>query len=90
MINLIILMQGPYNQKVRNALNRQAYNWLSKHKKKGFYTLVEEESFERGAHSIMQISGLGKLRPNMIMMGYKKDWLSCDRQELLGYFNVIQ
>ena len=83
-------MQGPYNQKVRSALNRQAYNWLAKHKKKGFYTLVEEENFERGAHAIMQISGLGKLRPNMVMMGYKKDWVTCDRQDLIGYFSVIQ
>ncbi|CAG7838637.1 unnamed protein product [Allacma fusca] len=83
------VVKGPYNQRVRNALVRQAYNWLNKHKKKGFYTLIEDESFERGAHSIMQLAGLGKLRPNMVMMGYKRDWLTCNRQDCIEYVNVI-
>ncbi|ODM98387.1 Bumetanide-sensitive sodium-(potassium)-chloride cotransporter [Orchesella cincta] len=83
------VVKGSYNQKVRNALSRQAYNWLAKHKKKGFYTMIEDESFERGCRSIMQICGLGKLRPNTVLMGYKTDWQRGNRQELKEYFNVI-
>jgi solute carrier family 12 sodium/potassium/chloride transporter 2 len=85
------VLKGPFNQRFRNALQKQAYNWLAQHKKKAFYTLVEEESFERGCHSMMQIAGLGKLKPNMVLMGFKSDWKanSTNRQDLKGYFDVI-
>ncbi|XP_021952830.1 solute carrier family 12 member 3 [Folsomia candida] len=83
------VVKGHYSQKVKAALARQAYSWLLRHKKKGFYTLVEDESFEHGAKSIMQICGLGKLRPNMVLMGYKADWVKGNRQDLKEYFNVI-
>lgn len=75
---------------MKAILTKQAYTWLARHKKKGFYTIVEDESFENGCKSIMQICGLGKLRPNMIMMGYKADWTKCSRQDMLEYFDVIQ
>lgn len=84
------VVKGQYNQRVRDALTRQANSWLAKHRKKGFYTLTEDESFEKGCKSIMQICGLGKLKPNMVLMGYKGDWQTADRQELKEYFNVIQ
>jgi hypothetical protein len=57
---------------------------------KAFFNIVEDDSFEAGSQALMQISGLGKLRPNMILMGYKGNWRTCDREELKQYFNVIQ
>lgn len=33
--------------------------------------------------------GIGKLRPNCVLMGFKQNWLSCDFEELNDYFNVI-
>ncbi len=45
---VVQLFQGLYSQKVKATLTRQAYSWLLKHKKKGFYTLVENDSFEEG------------------------------------------
>ena len=41
----------------------------------------------------MQIAGLGRLRPNMVLLGYKGDWVKNDganRLELREYFDVIQ
>ncbi len=52
--------------------------------------MIENESFEIGCKSIMQTCGLGKLRPNMVLMGYKGDWQRCDKKEFKEYFNVIQ
>jgi len=78
---------------MRNSLHRQAYNWLNKHKRKGFYTLIEEDDFERGCHSIMQTAGLGRLKPNTVLLGYKSDWGKPDTSkgvELKHYFGVIQ
>lgn len=38
----------------------------------------------------MQLSGLGKMKPNMVLMGYKRDWNTCPEEELNAYFGVIQ
>lgn len=91
-INYIPIRQGAYNQRIRNSLQKQAYSWLDKHRKKGFFVLTEDESFERGCKSLMQISGLGKLKPNMLLIGYKNDWAknSVNRTQLKEYFSVIQ
>jgi solute carrier family 12 sodium/potassium/chloride transporter 2 len=57
---------------------------------KAFFSIINDDSFEAGSQALMQISGLGKLRPNMVLMGYKGNWRTCDPEELMQYFNVIQ
>lgn len=47
-------------------------------------------SFEFGARSLLQTTGIGKLSPNVLMLGYKNDWRTCGREELLEYFNILQ
>lgn len=43
-----------------------------------------------GATAMMQLSGLGKMKPNLVLMGYKRDWATCDEEDLDSYFGVIQ
>ena len=43
-----------------------------------------------GASSLMQLSGIGKMKPNMVLMGYKRDWSDCPEEDLNEYFGVIQ
>lgn len=43
-----------------------------------------------GAASLMQLSGLGKMKPNMLLMGYKRDWSDCPKDDLDAYFSTIQ
>lgn len=38
----------------------------------------------------MQATGLGKLRPNVLLMGYKNDWTTSLKKDLDMYFNTIQ
>ncbi|XP_042219098.1 bumetanide-sensitive sodium-(potassium)-chloride cotransporter-like isoform X2 [Homarus americanus] len=83
------VMQGPQSQRVRNSLSRQAYSWLHRHKIRAFYSLVEGNSLEEGARNLFQLVGLGKLRPNTVLLGYKANWRKCDRQELKAYFNTL-
>lgn len=77
-------------QRTRNLLTFKAQNWLYYHKIKAFFASVDDTTFEIGAQSLMQTSGLGKLRPNILMMGYKSDWQTCKKEELSIYFNVMQ
>ncbi|KAE8573766.1 hypothetical protein A483_HHAL011684 [Halyomorpha halys] len=76
-------------QRTRNLLTFKAQNWLYYHKIKAFFASIDDTTFEMGAQSLMQTSGLGKLRPNILMMGYKSDWQTCKKEELTMYFNVM-
>ncbi|XP_014204971.1 bumetanide-sensitive sodium-(potassium)-chloride cotransporter isoform X2 [Copidosoma floridanum] len=75
--------------RVRSAHLRNGYTWLQRHRIKSFYHVVEELSLEKGASAMMQTSGVGKLAPNVVLMGYKTHWNSCSYKELQEYFNVL-
>ncbi|XP_021936580.1 solute carrier family 12 member 1 isoform X2 [Zootermopsis nevadensis] len=83
------ILKGPVSQRIRNILTYKAHNWLRSHKIKAFYTHVDEVNFEEGAKALIQASGVGKLRPNILLMGYKGDWRECEREELAMYFEVM-
>jgi solute carrier family 12 sodium/potassium/chloride transporter 2 len=83
------ILKGTHSQRVHVALTRKAYQWLIRHKVKAFFNITENDSFEAGCQALMEITGLGKLRPNMILMGYKENWRTCNEEELQQYFNVI-
>lgn len=40
--------------------------------------------------SYFQLVGLGKLKPNTVVLGYKANWRKCDPVELKAYFNTLQ
>ncbi|KAJ8944674.1 hypothetical protein NQ318_015882 [Aromia moschata] len=81
--------QSPLPQRVRNVLYYKANNWLKAHKLKAFYMQVDGLSFENGAKALLKACGIGKLRPNIMMMGYKSDWQTCSVDELTQYFEVL-
>ena len=83
------VMKTQISQKYRNYLLRKSNDWCRKHKVKAFYSLVDDSDFETGSRALMQASGIGKLRPNILLMGYKSDWQTCDKTELEKYFNVV-
>ena len=41
---------------------------------KSFYSATKSSSFGAGSQAALEISGLGKLKPNMVLVGFKKDW----------------
>jgi len=62
--------------------------WLKDHNVKCFFNVVPSPDFETGAVSIMDACGLGKLVPNMILLGYKNNWMT-DLENVSGYINVL-
>lgn len=83
------VMKQPIAQKYRNFLLKKFNEWCRRHKVKAFYSLVDDNDFESGCRALMQATGIGKLRPNILLMGYKNDWRTCDHNELEKYFNVV-
>ncbi|CAB4068337.1 SLC12A2 [Lepeophtheirus salmonis] len=62
--------------------------WFRDHKIKSFYSLTQNKNFEEGAIACMNLAGIGKMRPNMVLFGYKGDWLE-DPKGLDEYISVL-
>ncbi|XP_036420442.1 solute carrier family 12 member 1 [Colossoma macropomum] len=63
--------------------------WLNQQKRKAFYAAVASETFREGAASLLQASGLGRLRPNTLMLGFKRDWRNADTADVEEYVGVL-
>ncbi|XP_003379845.1 solute carrier family 12 member 2 [Trichinella spiralis] len=50
------------------------YGWLRRRKIKAFYAPVVIDNFNNGIEMLFQTSGMGKLCPNIVFLGYKSDW----------------
>jgi len=50
--------------------------WLKDHAIKGFYTVNQSSSFEEGAKNCITMAGLGKMAPNLVLLGFKANWKS--------------
>ncbi|XP_046400819.1 solute carrier family 12 member 3-like isoform X1 [Ischnura elegans] len=86
------VIKGCHSQGVHNAITRKTYRWLHRHRVRAFYAIAEggeDGKLESGARALMTLVGLGKLKPNMLLMGFKGDWQTCDKEEVLQYFNII-
>uniref|UniRef100_A0A8C1VPU1 Solute carrier family 12 member 10, tandem duplicate 3 n=1 Tax=Cyprinus carpio TaxID=7962 RepID=A0A8C1VPU1_CYPCA len=64
-------------------------DWLNQRKVRSFYTSFTADSLKEGAHHLMQASGLGKLKPNTLFLGYKINWQECKPESLQDYVNTI-
>ncbi|KAG0418013.1 hypothetical protein HPB47_005187, partial [Ixodes persulcatus] len=87
--SVVKLNNPPMSYRSRNLLTTKAYRCFEERKVKAFYSLIEEPSFSRGVLSLIQLVGVGKLRPNVVLMGYKANWQTCPREELQEYFDAI-
>ncbi|KAM6119307.1 solute carrier family 12 member 1 isoform 1-T1 [Pterocles gutturalis] len=63
--------------------------WLTKNKRKAFYAAVAADSFRDGVKSLLQASGLGRMKPNTLVIGFKKDWRSATATQVENYVGVI-
>uniref|UniRef100_A0A672NKE4 Solute carrier family 12 member 10, tandem duplicate 3 n=1 Tax=Sinocyclocheilus grahami TaxID=75366 RepID=A0A672NKE4_SINGR len=52
---------------------------------RSFYTSFTADSLKEGTHNLMQASGLGKLKPNTLVLGYKMNWQECKPESLQDY-----
>ena len=57
-----------------SALKENVQAWLKDHAIRGFYIANHSSSFEEGAKNCLTMAGLGKLSPNLLLVGFKNDW----------------
>uniref|UniRef100_A0A6J0TFG0 Solute carrier family 12 member 1 isoform X1 n=1 Tax=Pogona vitticeps TaxID=103695 RepID=A0A6J0TFG0_9SAUR len=63
--------------------------WLTKNKRKAFYAAVAADSFRDGVKSLLQASGLGRMKPNTLVLGFKKDWRCASAAQVENYMGVL-
>ncbi|XP_038139320.1 solute carrier family 12 member 1 [Cyprinodon tularosa] len=63
--------------------------WLNKKKRKAFYAAVACENFREGAETLLQAAGLGRLKPNTLMIGFKRDWRTAEAEAVQGYVGIL-
>ena len=53
------------------AIKTYVERWLHKSGIKAFYSLTRNSSFSEGVRTSLELSGLGKLSPNMMLIGFQ-------------------
>uniref|UniRef100_A0A4W4G7H5 Solute carrier family 12 member 1 n=1 Tax=Electrophorus electricus TaxID=8005 RepID=A0A4W4G7H5_ELEEL len=76
-------------QQALTAAMEQNQMWLNQQKRKAFYAAVASDNFREGAESLLQASGLGRLRPNTVILGFKRDWKTVYTANVQEYVGVL-
>ncbi|XP_051906023.1 solute carrier family 12 member 2 isoform X2 [Hippocampus zosterae] len=63
--------------------------WLLKNETKAFYTPVFAEDMRQGTQYLLQAAGLGRLKPNILVLGFKNDWRDGDMMNVETYMSMI-
>ncbi|KAI3376937.1 hypothetical protein L3Q82_000176 [Scortum barcoo] len=72
-----------------NAGMEKNQMWLRKTKRKAFYSAVACNNFREGTESLLQASGLGRMKPNILMMGFKKNWRTAGTEAVQTYVGIL-
>ncbi|NXW15377.1 S12A3 protein, partial [Circaetus pectoralis] len=82
---------GPRKQKMpESRLTADGHTkWLMKRKIKAFYTDVVAEDLRSGVQMLIQAAGLGKMRPNILVLGYKRNWQTASPQSMEDYVGIL-
>ncbi|XP_056022591.1 solute carrier family 12 member 3-like isoform X2 [Ostrea edulis] len=86
--NIIV---GSQTDNLKHLRPKEAYHWLHNRRVKGFYSVTTAENFRTGAQSLMQNVGVGKLKPNILLMGFMSRWNNPEVNQALveEYFHVV-
>ncbi|KAM3609710.1 uncharacterized protein V6R79_019022 [Siganus canaliculatus] len=63
--------------------------WLNQRKVKSFYRGVVTPELRSGVNMLLQGAGLGRIKPNVLFMGFKKDWRSDAPQAANSYIGIL-
>ncbi|KAK4816342.1 hypothetical protein QYF61_015656 [Mycteria americana] len=82
---------GPRRQAMKELSTDLAkyQRWLIKNKMKAFYAPVHAEDLRDGGQYLMQAAGLGRMRPNTLVVGFKKNWREGDMRDVETYINLF-
>ncbi|TKS69602.1 Solute carrier family 12 member 1 [Collichthys lucidus] len=82
---------GPRSEALEemNAGMEKNQLWLRKTKRKAFYAAVACDNFRDGTESLLQASGLGRMKPNILMLGFKRNWKTAGSEAVQSYVGIL-
>ncbi|XP_051884008.1 solute carrier family 12 member 3 isoform X1 [Pristis pectinata] len=80
---------GHQKEKVPEVTSDGHFKWMTKRKIRSFYTAVAAGDLRTGSQMLMQAVGLGRMKPNVLVMGFKRNWQSDHPQNLENYTGII-
>ncbi|XP_023346553.1 bumetanide-sensitive sodium-(potassium)-chloride cotransporter [Eurytemora carolleeae] len=85
---LICAQVIPEDQKgEKDDLKRAAHKWLSTHKIRSFFLAIPNNKFSDAVKYAVMLSGIGRLTPNMVMMGFISS--NKDMNKISEYFQSL-
>jgi solute carrier family 12 sodium/potassium/chloride transporter 2 len=64
--------------------------WLKHNKIRAFYNSILSTNLHSGSLALYQMAGLGKLKPNTVLLGFKNNWKQASVGEVEEYMRIIQ
>ena len=80
---------SPESWSDRNRPRKLLNSWLARLRAPGFVNNLVSPTMRMGVQSLMQLGGLGQLRPNCLVMGFKHGWAVDDDTDVGEYVAVI-
>lgn len=75
---------------VASDKDKEDSQWMREHRIKAFRAVTTAASLRAGVQSMMHLAGLGKMRPNTMVMGFKRNWTDKKNiHDVVDYLGVI-
>ncbi|KAL2093167.1 hypothetical protein ACEWY4_010479 [Coilia grayii] len=74
---------------VNSACDNSYIAWLNQRRIKSFYHSVAAEDLRSGVQMLLQGAGLGRIRPNILVMGFKKNWKTDRASCMDSYIGIL-
>jgi solute carrier family 12 sodium/potassium/chloride transporter 2 len=63
--------------------------FIKTEKLKAFHSVVTSPTLRQGVQSLLEVVGVGKIRPNTLLMGFKSHWMSEPKTVVNEYVDII-
>ncbi|XP_037307266.2 solute carrier family 12 member 3 [Pungitius pungitius] len=84
-----VVTAGPPPSVVQEASSESHVTWLNKRKVSSFYRGVVAAELRTGANMLLQGAGLGRIKPNVLLMGFKMNFSSDTPQAAHDYIAIL-
>ncbi|XP_076465820.1 solute carrier family 12 member 1-like isoform X2 [Babylonia areolata] len=80
---------GKQSDNLRSLLSSDADHFFMARKARSFYNCTVATSFRLGVQCMMQNVGIGKFKPNVLIMGFKCNWSTDTAENVHQYFSIL-
>jgi len=84
---------GDYRTNIRKFHEAHSLGYLplnAPKQSKGFYESVLADSLRSGVQNLFQLVGMGSLRPNTLIIGYKRKWRTDSDEIITEYVQILR